>query len=494
MTNENKKINELVENDGEPTSEIEALTARQFRYELSRGQALEVDEATLAVGGPEVVPTGPSLLRQADPAERTELIERLRYDFEQVRSKWLGLQAEMQSREELADRLDSDLQGIRSELSHAAALLLERDTTIATLQARIEEQNAEYRSLQRLFEEVRIAKSTLESGNEISAAREQLIRSEGAIAGLQATLSGVRNQQLQTESYADTLRRQLSDLRADSQSAFSEHAALRVELENAGSTTAALQDRLVAALRRAESAEKALAAVRDVHEQELRSLRFELSEAQETLAESSEVTGRLASDLAQNRGQRIELERILTDHDQQSRDRIAALEKQLGHMEKALADYERKLETKSNAITALMNELSRRSSADDQSDVDDGTIFDAMPSADSAMERPAGSDRVTRLLIGNFGGQELRFPLFRKRLTIGRTRDNDIYLKAEYVSRRHAVVLSENQTTRIIDWGSKNGVYVNSKRVTEHFLKSGDRVRIGSIDFRYEEFQRRDSA
>jgi pSer/pThr/pTyr-binding forkhead associated (FHA) protein len=56
------------------------------------------------------------------------------------------------------------------------------------------------------------------------------------------------------------------------------------------------------------------------------------------------------------------------------------------------------------------------------------------------------------------------------------------------------VIVTDSQATRIIDWGSKNGVYVNSKRVTEHFLKSGDRIRIGSIEFRYEELPRRESA
>jgi pSer/pThr/pTyr-binding forkhead associated (FHA) protein len=43
----------------------------------------------------------------------------------------------------------------------------------------------------------------------------------------------------------------------------------------------------------------------------------------------------------------------------------------------------------------------------------------------------------------------------------------------------------------VIDWGSKNGVFVNSKRVTEHFLENGDTVTIGTADFRYEERPKR---
>jgi len=94
---------------------------------------------------------------------------------------------------------------------------------------------------------------------------------------------------------------------------------------------------------------------------------------------------------------------------------------------------------------------------------------------------------MSRVLIGRIGDKELRFPLFRKCLTIGRTQQNDIQLKAPHISRRHAVVITEGEVTRVIDWGSKNGVYVNSDRVTEHFLCSGDVVMIGDAEFRYEE-------
>ena len=89
--------------------------------------------------------------------------------------------------------------------------------------------------------------------------------------------------------------------------------------------------------------------------------------------------------------------------------------------------------------------------------------------------------------------QELRFPLFKDRLTIGRTKDNDIQLRAGYVSRRHAVIQTDGDKTRIIDWGSKNGVHVNSTMVSEHFLHHGDIVMIGNARFRYEERKKRDA-
>jgi len=95
--------------------------------------------------------------------------------------------------------------------------------------------------------------------------------------------------------------------------------------------------------------------------------------------------------------------------------------------------------------------------------------------------------------VGRFDGKELRFPLFKDRLTIGRTHQNDIQLKSEHVSRRHAVIVIEGDVTRVIDWGSKNGVYVNSRRIKEHFLKNGDVVGVSAAEFRYEERPKRES-
>ncbi len=102
-------------------------------------------------------------------------------------------------------------------------------------------------------------------------------------------------------------------------------------------------------------------------------------------------------------------------------------------------------------------------------------------------------DQVHRVLIGRIDKQLLRFPLFKNRLTIGRTRTNDIKLSASSISRRHAEILREGSATRIVDRNSRNGVYVNSRRVKEHLLQRGDRIRIGTAEFIYEERPRRDS-
>ena len=51
---------------------------------------------------------------------------------------------------------------------------------------------------------------------------------------------------------------------------------------------------------------------------------------------------------------------------------------------------------------------------------------------------------------------------------------------------------ADADVARIIDWGSKNGVYANGERVKEHFLEHGDVITIGNARFRYEERRKRE--
>ena len=241
------------------------------------------------------------------------------------------------------------------------------------------------------------------------------------------------------------------------------------------------------------SLEETLGRIQDDHEHEIRLIRFELGEAEETIAQQELVTEQLASDLVDTRGFRDELEKMLTQTEEESIARIKQLERE-NKLLKAKHEQDRqKIESNSEAINCLLSELARKSQQIDSI----GEIEEVIHDIDDRMserivDRPH-RDRMSRVLIGSVDGQELRFPLFKDRLTIGRTEQNDIQLKASYVSRRHAVVVTDHETTRVIDWGSKNGVYVNSDRVTEHFLKNGDSVRIGTAEFRYEERPKRDS-
>jgi len=261
-------------------------------------------------------------------------------------------------------------------------------------------------------------------------------------------------------------------------------------------------DTLTSALREAkkcyDEVSGRLASAYAQHEEELRTLRFELTEAAETVAQQELINEQLVADLVDTRGFKSQLEHMLTSREEYGQARISQLEAEMDQLTKANTDYEAELSAKNEAISDLLEQISGKVRQDDSIRELEAAIeqLDECMSErlrETSLTVIGDKDRLSRVLIGRIGEQELRFPLFKKRLTIGRTPQNDIQLQAPHISRRHAVVLTEGEVTRVIDWGSKNGVYVNSNRVTEHFLASGDVVSIGDAKFRYEERPKRDS-
>jgi len=75
----------------------------------------------------------------------------------------------------------------------------------------------------------------------------------------------------------------------------------------------------------------------------------------------------------------------------------------------------------------------------------------------------------------------------RRRLTrIGRNMENDIVLDSDRVSRYHAEIVREGDDISIVDKGSRNGVWVNRRRVNESAtINSGDKVRVGRQEFTF---------
>ena len=77
-----------------------------------------------------------------------------------------------------------------------------------------------------------------------------------------------------------------------------------------------------------------------------------------------------------------------------------------------------------------------------------------------------------------------RYPTVGSRTTIGRGVENDIVLPGDMrVSRHHAEVTERDGDWVLVDLRSRNGSYLNGKRVTESPLRDGDRIKIGSCHF-----------
>jgi len=91
---------------------------------------------------------------------------------------------------------------------------------------------------------------------------------------------------------------------------------------------------------------------------------------------------------------------------------------------------------------------------------------------------------VPNLLLGVLGKDGLErivtpdgFPI-----RIGRGADNDLVLPDRSVSRHHCTLVDDAGTRRVIDHGSSNGTLVNGRAVEDEVLRSGDLLRVGSVD------------
>jgi pSer/pThr/pTyr-binding forkhead associated (FHA) protein len=73
----------------------------------------------------------------------------------------------------------------------------------------------------------------------------------------------------------------------------------------------------------------------------------------------------------------------------------------------------------------------------------------------------------------------------KKRLSIGRTKDNDIVLENRGVSRKHALIEFNDKAAIVIDNESLNGTFVNNRKITEEVLRDEDIITIGKYALIY---------
>jgi pSer/pThr/pTyr-binding forkhead associated (FHA) protein len=74
------------------------------------------------------------------------------------------------------------------------------------------------------------------------------------------------------------------------------------------------------------------------------------------------------------------------------------------------------------------------------------------------------------------------------KITLGRERDCHVRLKDEGISRVHCAIEQRADGIYVLDLGATNGVRINKRRLQwmEQRLEPGDRVAIGSVEFRVE--------
>ena len=78
------------------------------------------------------------------------------------------------------------------------------------------------------------------------------------------------------------------------------------------------------------------------------------------------------------------------------------------------------------------------------------------------------------------------FELKDKLITIGRNEDNAICIPDANVSSMHAMLVRDGDVYQLHDLKSTNGTYVDGQEIMAAKLKDGAKVRLGSVELRYE--------
>ena len=404
------------------------------------------------------------------------------------------------------ERLQCDVETLNARLAEKSGELASQDGRLTAAASRAADAERARDRLDEALREARNEKTALKKernrlkreiddyrSEELAGNQELIARQAGMLAAGRQRIDELEAQCIRSERYADELRDKLATARDAATNSSDRHGNLQHELAIATEEVRGLEGQLQFEQDRAERLQQAKDQLEQELDEECRRLRFELGDAQDTIVEHATINEELTSNLLDHKAIKEALEEQLSKIGDEQAAVREKLEIRIRKLEQQVEDYERKIANKDNAISALLSELSNNSRSIESIDEIESVIHEI---DDRMSERiddrvVADRERPTRLLIGNIDGQELRFPLFKDRLTIGRTVQNDIQLRAQYISRRHAVLLADEDGTKIVDWGSKNGVYVNNARISEQVLKNGDKVAIGTAEFIYEERSRR---
>jgi pSer/pThr/pTyr-binding forkhead associated (FHA) protein len=85
----------------------------------------------------------------------------------------------------------------------------------------------------------------------------------------------------------------------------------------------------------------------------------------------------------------------------------------------------------------------------------------------------------TRLVLYKGDRPDLSFVVAEDGTSIGRDAGNLVQLVSPEVSKRHAHIRKTGEVWHLRDLDSRNGLFVNGKRVRETVLRHGDQVTVG---------------
>jgi pSer/pThr/pTyr-binding forkhead associated (FHA) protein len=134
---------------------------------------------------------------------------------------------------------------------------------------------------------------------------------------------------------------------------------------------------------------------------------------------------------------------------------------------------------------SVLRDLRRTGQAERPAELDDAT---GLHSATAGLV-PGDPDREPQIIVERADGHPAGVAYRLDRVvTLGRDARADIRLEDPFASSRHAQITPRGDVVVIEDLGSTNGTYLNDELLRgPQPLHPGDRIRIGSSEFSYEQ-------
>lgn len=94
--------------------------------------------------------------------------------------------------------------------------------------------------------------------------------------------------------------------------------------------------------------------------------------------------------------------------------------------------------------------------------------------------RPASMQGEPKLVVSEGKEPGRNYEIRKDRITIGRSRESDVFLEDLAVSRTHTSINRQPDGRYLLrDEHSANGTLVNGQRVSDHMLEEGDKIQVG---------------
>ena len=106
------------------------------------------------------------------------------------------------------------------------------------------------------------------------------------------------------------------------------------------------------------------------------------------------------------------------------------------------------------------------------------------------METTTSKELILFQLSPDKPGSGIKGNTFAKgRILVGRTESCEFVIPASAISAVHAILEITPNGAKIYDMNSKNGTYINGKRVVAESINVGDKVSFGNIHFTFQKYE-----